>query len=156
MEDLLVELVFDLVGLVVGVCDKYGTNNATDRPGNSPYTMEELKSEKKYSADIANRDFDKDVYKELKSLRLRGVLSKQEYNDLVLHQKKVDERNQQFKKILSMNCNNVEETKKALNELKKTVKKIYDDKEISKESFDDINIQIEDKLVKINKMEIKK
>ena len=39
---------------------------------------------------------------------------------------------------------------------KKTVKKIYDDKEISKESFDDINIQIQDKLVKINKMEIKK
>ena len=155
MEDL-VDIVFGLVELVIDVCDdyKYGKFN-TDAPL-SYYSIEDFKLEDQCWADIINRNYDKDVYRELKSLRLRGVLSKQEYNDLVSHQKKVDERNKKFKKILSMNCNNVEETKEALNELEKTVKKIYDDKEISKESFDDINLQIQDKLVKINKMEIKK
>ena len=146
MEDL-VDIVFGLVELVADIC--------CDAPL-SYCSIEDFKLENQCWADIINRNYDKDVYRELKSLRLRGVLSKQEYNDLVSHQKKVDERNKKFKKILSMNCNNVEETKEALNELKKTVKKIYDDKEISKESFDDINIQIQDKLVKINKMEIKK
>ncbi len=104
----------------------------------------------KYGTDIEKINYEKDVYKELKDMRFRGVISKDEYNKLVAHQKGVDERNKQLKKILSMKCETKEESKKVLNELKKMVSEFYSKNEISKETYEEALSKIEDRLIQMN------
>ncbi|RIA66494.1 hypothetical protein EI71_01605 [Anaeroplasma bactoclasticum] len=144
MEDL-IEFVVGLV--VVGVYD-YTEGGGFE--GNPDYTSKELMAGIKYGTDIEKINYEKDIYKELKDMRFRGVISKDEYNKLVLHQKRVDERNKQFKKILNMKCETKEESKKVLNELKKMVSEFYSKNEISKETYEEALSKIEDRLIQLN------
>lgn len=147
------ELVELVVGLVVDELIYGEIFHGDEEPGvewNTDYESKDLTIGKWYGSDIDTRNYEKDVYKELKEMRFRGVISKEEYNKLVSHQKKVDERNKQFKKILNMKCNTVEESKKVLYDLKQMILDCYSKNEISKETYDEVNTKIEDKLIQLN------
>ena len=101
--------------------------------------------------DAANKDYEKDVYRELKELRFRGVISKQEYKNLYEHQKVIDEKNKLIDDIKTRKFATPRQAVSGLNDYKKRIDKFYDRGYIADENYKKVCNYITEKLNEIER-----
>ena len=138
------ELVVDCF-FTIGVCAAL----IGEQQGNPDYTSKELYEDIPYGTDIYKKDFDKNVYKELKSLKRKKVISNDEYEKLVLHQKNIDARIKKFKEIEIALSKNDENTKIFLEDVLEQLKISHSEGKIDFEKYSDYKARIEGRILAI-------
>ena len=103
--------------------------------------------------DAANKDYEKNVYKELKALRFRGVLSNEEYKKLYEHQKAIDEKDALINDIKTRKFSTPKQAISGLNNYKNRVIKFYEKGYIANENFDKVINLINEKIDEIKRIE---
>lgn len=140
--DIILEVLFDVACLAIDTAatsSRSGDNDAPIFQGNKNYTSQELMEGKKLNTGIYQTNFDKDVYKELKSLYRRKAISKYEYENLVKHQKLMDAFYKQIEVLKKIDKMPKEKAYRSLEEIDDLTKQLYTEGKISKEKYLQVN-----------------
>ncbi|MCR5231840.1 MAG: hypothetical protein K6B64_04260 [Acholeplasmatales bacterium] len=140
-------LVLELIGGVVEITTDiaistppsgyYGLSTAPI--GGFPYDFSQLGK-----ADAMEANYEKkDVYKELKAMKKNHSISEDEYNQLIAHQKVLEERNELLEELKSFNYSNYRVANKELFKIKTKIDSFYERGYISPETNEKIKTNIQ-------------
>ena len=101
--------------------------------------------------DSMDRDFETDVYKELKMLRFKGVLSKDEYKRLYDYQKAIDEKEALINDIKTRDFRSPAQAISRLKFYKSRIEKFHDKSYVTDENYENICDIIDRKINEINR-----
>lgn len=149
LTDILLEVAADLAGICIN-CIPDNSFSSLDE-GNKDYTSKELMDGVKYGTDIYKKDFDVDVYKELKSLYRKKLLSKDEYEHLVNHQRILDAYNKQIEILKNIDHLPKRKAYENLKELEELTSLLYKEEKIQKDRYLQIMDLIEKKRIEYQK-----
>ena len=95
-------------------------------------------------ADAMEANYEKkDVYKELKAMKKNHSISEEEYNQLIAHQKVLEERNELLEELKSFNYSNYRVANKELFKIKTKIDSFYERGYISPETNEKIKTNIQ-------------
>ena len=146
MDDLI-----DLVSLFACIGVLLSADEEENENSGSPYSFEGLNITK----DVTEANYEKNIYHELRALRFKHVLSREEYKHLVAHQKKMDEINKLKKTFEECRYKTVQEAKTGLNQFENKINKFHKKGYVSNETYEKIQEELKKKYTILKEFEEK-